>query len=209
MIGAYDRTLQIALRHRRSTMAVAAFLLVGTVYLFMIIPKGFLPSEDIEQINGTPRRSKEFPTTRWWSIRSRSVDILLKDPNVAYVDVDGRARPYGSMNQGMLTIRLKPRARPQVEQVIQEMRPKLATIPGINVYPAVIRPPIRIGGMTTKALYQFTLQETDTEDLFNASQDFTARMRKLPGLLDVTSDLQIRNPQVNVMILRDRLRRWG
>jgi len=113
------------------------------------------------------------------------------------------------MNQGMLTIRLKPRSqRPQVEQVIQELRPKLATVPGINVF---LRndPPIRIGGMTTKALYQFTLQETDTEELFNNSQDFTARMRTLPGLLDVSSDLQIKNPQVNVMILRDKASSLG
>jgi HAE1 family hydrophobic/amphiphilic exporter-1 len=208
MLHLYDRTLQVALRHKRSTMALATFLLVGTVYLFMIIPKGFLPSEDIEQINGTTEAIEGISYDAMVEHQQQVVDILLKDPNVAYL-MSSVGAGNRSMNQGSLTIRLKPRSqRPQVEQVIQELRPKLAAVPGMNVF---LRndPPIRIGGMMSKALYQFTLQETNTEELFNVSQDFTARMRGLPGLLDVSSDLQIKNPQVNVMILRDKASSLG
>jgi hydrophobic/amphiphilic exporter-1 (mainly G- bacteria), HAE1 family len=87
--------------------------------------------------------------------------------------------------------------------VIQELRPKLAAVPGINVF---LRndPPIRIGGIQSKALYQFTLQGASTSELFSASQDFLGKMRELPGLEDVTSDLQIKNPQINVVIDRDK-----
>jgi HAE1 family hydrophobic/amphiphilic exporter-1 len=87
--------------------------------------------------------------------------------------------------------------------VIQELRPKLAAVPGITVF---LRndPPVRIGGIQSKALYQFTLQGASTSELFAASQDFLTRMQQLPGLEDVTSDLQIKNPQINVVIDRDK-----
>jgi len=113
------------------------------------------------------------------------------------------------MNQGGVTVRLKPRAeRPQVEQVIQELRPKLAVVPGMNVF---MRndPPIRIGGIQSKALYQFTLQGANLKALYQAAKEFQANMKALPGLVDVTSDLQISNPQVNVVIDRDNASALG
>jgi HAE1 family hydrophobic/amphiphilic exporter-1 len=192
LTNAYDRSLQVVLRHKPATMAFAAFLLVGTVYLFMIIPKGFLPSEDIEQINGTTEAIEGISFDAMAEHQAQVVDILLKDPNIAYV-MSQVGMPARSMNQGQLNIHLKPRSeRPQVEQVIQELRPKLASVPGIAVF---LRndPPIRIGGIQSKALYQFTLQGTDTTELYVTSQDFVSKMRGLPGLLDVSSDLQIKN----------------
>src|SRR5580692_9151106 len=106
-------------------------------------------------------------------------------------------------NQAAVTVRLKPRAvRPHVDQVIQGLRSKLAVVPGMTVF---MRndPPIRIGGILTKSLYQFTLQGADTKVLYPAAQDFAAKMKTLPGLVDVTSDIQIHNPQVNLVIDRD------
>ena len=100
-------------------------------------------------------------------------------------------------------MRLKPRSeRPQVDQVIQQLRPKLSVVPGMTTF---MRndPPIRIGGITSKALFQFTVQAADTRALYMASEDFVVKMRGLPGLQDVTSDLQVNNPQVNVDIDRD------
>jgi HAE1 family hydrophobic/amphiphilic exporter-1 len=128
---------------------------------------------------------------------------VRNDPNVAYV-LSQVGQGGKSLNQGNLNIGLKPRTvRPQVEQVIQELRPKLAAVPGITVF---LRndPPIRIGGISSKALYQFTLQAANTDELFRSSQDFVGKLQQLPGLLDVTSDLQIKNPQVNVVIDRDK-----
>jgi len=205
---AYDRSLQAVLRHKIWTVAFAGALLVGTVYLFMIIPKGFLPSEDIQQINGTTEAVEGISFDAMAEHQKEVVGILLKDPNVAnVVSVVGAA--VTSMNQGVLWILLKPRAeRQQVEQVIQELRPKLAVVPGISVF-LRNEPPIRIGGIQSKALYQFTLQGSNTDELYATSQDFLAKVRTLPGLLDVTSDLQITNPQVNVVIQRDRASSLG
>src|SRR5207237_7018048 len=103
-------------------------------------------------------------------------EIVAQDPAVAYVmsQIGGDAR---STNQGQLNVRLKPRAqRPQVEQVMQALRPRLAGVPGISVY---MRndPPIRIGGLQSKALFQFTLQSPDTQKLFRSAADFDAKKR--------------------------------
>ncbi len=129
-------------------------------------------------------------------------EIVARDPAVAYVmsQIGGDVR---STNQGQLNVRLKPRAqRPQVEQVMQSLRPKVASVPGISVF---MRndPPIKIGGLQSKALFQFTMQSPDTQNLFRSAQEFQAKMRALAPLTDVSSDLQIRNPQVNVLIARD------
>jgi HAE1 family hydrophobic/amphiphilic exporter-1 len=198
----YDRCLCVVLRHKPATMIASLLLIVGTVYLYNVIPKGFLPSEDIEQFNGTTEAVEGISFDAMVEHQKRVAEIIAEDPAVAYVmsTVGGAVR---SLNQGNLNVRLKPRSeRPQVDQVIQELRPKLATVPGISVF---MRndPPINIGGVKSKALFQFTLQGSDTTSLFRASQDFLAKMRSLTAIQDVSSDLQIRNPQVNVIIDRD------
>ena len=198
----YDRCLKVVLRHQPATMIVSLLLLLGTIYLYMIIPKGFLPSEDIEQFNATTEAVEGISFNAMLEHQKQAAEIVAGDPAVAYVmsQIGGDAR---SINQGQLNVRLKPRAqRPQVEQVIQSLRPKLARVPGISVY---MRndPPIRIGGLQSKALFQFTMQSPDTQNLFRSAVDFEAKMRALAPLADVSSDLQIRNPQVSVVIARD------
>jgi HAE1 family hydrophobic/amphiphilic exporter-1 len=199
----YGRTLRMVLQYKLATIAVALALLVGTVYLAIMIPKGFLPSEDIAQINGTTEAVEGASYEAMVEHQVQVAKIVQDDPYVSYVlsQVGSGGR---SLNQGQLNIYLKPRSeRPQVDQVIQELRPKLAAVPGISVY---LRndPPIRIGGISSKALYQFTLQGASTSELFAASQDFLSKMQQLPGLVDVTNDLQIKNPQINVVIDRDK-----
>ena len=202
MAGAYDRCLKVVLRHQLATMMVSVLLLVGTIYLYLIVPKGFLPSEDIEQFNITTEAVEGISFDSMVQHQDEVAQIVVQDPAVAYISsqVGCNCR---SLNQGQLNVRLKPRSqRPQVEQVIQELRPKLAVVPGMNVF---MRndPPIRIGGLQSKALYQFTLEAPDTQQLYKAAQDFEGKMRALPQLVDVSSDVQIRNPQVNVVIDRD------
>jgi HAE1 family hydrophobic/amphiphilic exporter-1 len=199
----YDRCLRVVLRHQPATLAVSMLLLVGTVYLYLVIPKGFLPSEDIEQFNATTEAVEGISFNSMVDHQKQLAEIVTQDPAVAYVmsQLGGDVR---SINQGQLNVRLKPRSqRPQVEQVIQSLRPKLAAVPGISVF---MRndPPIRIGGLQSKALFQFTMQSPDTQTLFRSAADFESKMRKLRPLVDVSSDLQIRNPQVNVVIARDR-----
>jgi len=203
LTNVYGRCLQVVLRHKLTTVAVAVALLVGTVYLAILIPKGFLPSDDIDQINGTTEAVEGASYDSMAQYQAQINKIVQDDPSVAYV-LSQIGLGGNSLNQGTLNIHLKPRKeRPQVDQVIQELRPKLAAVPGITVF---LRndPPIRIGGIQSKALYQFTLQGTNTTDLFTASQSFVAQMQQLPGLQDVSSDLQIKNPQINVIINRDK-----
>ncbi|HMF02012.1 MAG TPA: efflux RND transporter permease subunit [Terriglobia bacterium] len=198
----YERCLKVVLRHQPATMAASLLLLVATIYLYEIIPKGFLPSEDIEQFNATTEAVEGISFDAMVQHQKQVAELVARDPSVAYVmsQLGGDSR---SINQGQLNVRLKPRSqRPQVERVMQSLRPKLAAVPGISVY---MRndPPIRIGGLQSKALFQFTMQSPDTQNLFRSAADFEAKMRELAPLADVSSDLQIRNPQINVLIARD------
>ena len=204
----YDRCLQISLRHKFATLMFSVALAAGTYYLAVIIPKGFLPSEDIDQINGTTEAIEGISFDAMVQHQHEISQILAKDPSVAYV-LSSIGSGGRTLNQGGLNIRLKPRSeRPQVDQVINELRPKLATVPGMVTY---LRndPPIRIGGLQSKALYQFTIQSANTDELYSSAQDFTAKMRSLQGLTDVSSDLQIRNPQINIQIDRDAASSYG
>jgi hydrophobic/amphiphilic exporter-1 (mainly G- bacteria), HAE1 family len=205
---AYDRCLVVVLRHKMATMVASFVLLAGTVYLGMIIPKGFLPSEDLDQINGTTEAIEGISFDAMTVHQKEVGELLVKDPAIEYV-MAGVGVGGKTMNQGNLNIHLKPRAeRGQVDQIINELRPKLAVLPGITTF---LRndPPIRIGGMQSKALYQFTIQSPNTTELYNSAQDFTKKMSTLHGLTDVTSDLQIRNPQINVDIDRDNASAYG
>jgi multidrug efflux pump subunit AcrB len=204
----YDRCLKISLRHKLATLMFSVALAFGTYYLAVIIPKGFLPSEDIDQINGTTEAIEGISFDAMVQHQREISEILAKDPSVAYV-LSSIGSGGRTLNQGGLNIRLKPRSeRPQVDQVINELRPKLAAVPGMVTY---LRndPPIRIGGLQSKALYQFTIQSPNTDELYSSAQDFTAKMRGLPGLTDVSSDLQIRNPQINIQIDRDAASSYG
>jgi HAE1 family hydrophobic/amphiphilic exporter-1 len=110
----------------------------------------------------------------------------------------------------VLFIRLTPRSqrKESVDQIIQELRPKVAQVPGIRVYMQNL-PPLRLGGQLTKSQYQYTLQGADTQELYASVPKLVERMRKLPGFQDVTTDLQLKNPQVNVHIDRDKLATKG
>ena len=208
MENGYDRCLQLALRNKLTTMLFSAALVVGTYYLAVIIPKGFLPSQDIDQINGTTEAIEGISFDAMVEHQKQICEILMQDPSVAYV-MSGIGSGGRTLNQGGLNIFLKPRAeRQQVDQVINELRPKLAKVPGITTF---LRndPPIRIGGLQSKALYQFTIQSPNTKELYASADAFTSKMRALPGLTDVSSDLQIRNPQINVEIDRDAASSYG
>ena len=205
---AYGRMLVVVLRHKLAMIMASLVLLAGTAYLAVIIPKGFLPSEDLDQINGTTEAVEGISFDSMVTHQQDVAKLLMQDPAVVWV-MSGVGGGNRTMNQANLNIHLKPRSeRPQVDQVIQEMGPKLATVPGVTTY---LRndPPIQIGGVRTKALYQFTLKGTDTKELYRLSEDFTEKMRALPGLPDVSSDLQIRNPQINVEIDRDAASSYG
>ena len=212
MIRVYDVTLQYVLRHRIATMVVSLALLVATVYMFMKIPKGFLPSEDTGSVFIFTEAAEGISYDAMVAHQKQLAAIVQQDPyvdNVMSSVGGGSASVAGNTNQGRIFIRLKPRkTRPHVEGIIEELRPKLATVPGIRAYLQNL-PPIRIGGQLTKSLYQFTLQSPETDELYRYSSQFYAQVQKLPGLQDVATDLQIKNPQINVNIDRDKAAALG
>ncbi len=208
---AYDVTLRMALRHRFATMFASVLLLAGTIELAREIPKGFLPNEDTGSIFTFTEAAEGISFEAMVDHQKQLIDIVLRNPYVqnvfSSVGSGGRGAA-GSVNTGIMFIRLRPKDRPPGDQIVQMLRPKLAVVPGIRAYPQIL-PPIRVGGNLTKALYQFTLQSPDTEELYRASAEFENKLRQMPGLLDVNSDLLIKNPQVNVVINRDKASALG
>jgi HAE1 family hydrophobic/amphiphilic exporter-1 len=205
MLNTYDQSLKQVMAHRRATIIVAGLLLVATVYLFVTMPKGFLPSEDTGQINGTTEAEQGISFEAMVAYHQALATILRQDPNVKSFQSNVGAGGSRTGNYGTLSIFLKPRSQRRLspDEVIQELRPKLATVPGIRVF-LQNPPPIRIGGYTSKSQYQFALQSPDTNELYRDASLLEARMRQLPYLQDVSSDLQINNPQVNIEINRNK-----
>jgi HAE1 family hydrophobic/amphiphilic exporter-1 len=210
MLALYDRTLRYVLKRRRATMVVSGVLLAATVYLFVVIPKGFLPNEDQGTIFGFTEAAQGISFDAMVRQQQEAAAIVRQNPYLKnYFSSVGASGPNVAGNSGRIFIRLIDRSkRPGVEKIIQDLRPKLSQLPGLKVFLQVL-PPIRIGGMLTKSQYQFTLQSPDTNELYHYAPILEDKIRTLPGLIDVTSDLQISNPQVTVDIYRDRAAALG
>jgi hydrophobic/amphiphilic exporter-1 (mainly G- bacteria), HAE1 family len=210
-LRAYDWSLRRVLRHRRATMVVSAAVLLATVWLFMVMPTGFLPSEDIGQAFAFTEAAQGISFDEMARHQQALAAIVGADPNVdAYMSSIGATGPNATSNSGRIFMRLKPRSQRELtaDQVIEELRPKLARVPGIRAF-LQNPPPIRIGGTLTKSLYQLTLQGPDTAELYKYAPVLEERLRAMRGLQDVTSDLQIKNPQVSVRIDRDKATALG
>jgi len=211
ILGFYDRTLRAVMRHRLTTLGVSFLVLAATIVLFKLIPLGFFPNQDTGQIFCITEASQDIS---WESMREHQMavaKIVAADTNVAgFMSSIGTGGSTVAANSGRLFMRLKPRSERQLsaDEIIGELRPKLATVPGITVFMQNL-PVIRMGGMLTKAQYQFSLQDTDTKELYDWVPKLVQRMSELPGFQDVTSDLLVKNPQLTVEINRDRASSLG
>jgi HAE1 family hydrophobic/amphiphilic exporter-1 len=206
----YERGLTWSLKHRALVLIASVVVLVLTVWLFKRIPKGFLPSEDTGQVFVATEAAQGISFESMVRHQQQVAKVIAADPNVdSYMSSVGARGATGS-NNGVLFARLKPRSQRKLsaDQVIAELRPKLAQIPGMRAYPQN-PPPIRLGGQLTKGLYQYTLQSADTRLLYRVSEQVLRKMRSVPILLDVNTDLQIENPQVVATIDRDRASALG
>lgn len=206
----YGKTLHWVLEHKRSTVVASVLMLIATVYLFTIVPKGFLPASDTGQIFGFTEAAQGISFEGMRDHQMQVMDVLRKNENVEHFFSTIGSRGFTGSNQGVVFMRLKPREEREasVDEVIDELRPDLAKIPGMLVF-LQNPPPIRIGGQLSKSLYQFTLQSPDFNELYEHSPKLEAAVRELPGLQDVTSDLLIKNPQVSVDIDRDKASSLG
>jgi HAE1 family hydrophobic/amphiphilic exporter-1 len=201
----YGWSLHGAIRHRAATMAISALLLLGTAYLFVAIPKGFIPSQDTGFIMGSTEAVQGIGFEAMVAHTRKVAEIIQKDPNVESVTTN-----VSEGNTGRVSVSLKPREERALsaDELINELRPKLGQLPGIQVF--LQNPPaIRIGARGSRSTYQYTLQDPDTDELYRVAPAFETKLRTVPGLVDVSSDLQLKNPQVAVDLDRDQIAALG
>jgi HAE1 family hydrophobic/amphiphilic exporter-1 len=210
LLAGYRRTLTVALEYRRLTLAVFFAVTVATGVLFSTMSKGFLPADDQGLILVFTEAAQDVSFTAMVNMQRQVAEIVKENPHVAgAMSTVGAGGPSASLNVGRIFVSLKPRdERPRADVVIQQLRGPLASVSGIKAYVQNI-PAIRIGGQITKSAYQYTLQGTDTTELYQWAPKVEEKLRSLPGLVDVTSDLQIAKPQVTVEIDRNKASALG
>ena len=194
----YGRSLLVVLRYRLSVLVFSLLILLATAWLFKAVPKGFIPSEDRDFIMVSTQTAQGVS---WSSLVERMMEmgaIAQENPNVDRFMVN-------VSTSAMMMIVLKPKAERELsaDQVIQDLRPKLNSIPGIRAM--LVNPlPINIGGRRSRSLYQLTLQGIDTGQLYATARTLERAMQDAPGLTDVSSDLQMENPELELNIDRNR-----
>ena len=210
MQSLYARTLARVVERRFVVLMAFFALIVATGFLGARVPKGFLPNDDTGQIFVFTQGAQDIGFDAMMEKQRRAAEILRNDPNVANVMAFvGAGGSSATLNLGRMIVNLKPpHERDSADAVVQEIRPKLQGIPGLQAF-AQNLPLIRIGGRLTNSTYQFVLQDTDTRRLFEWTPKLVAALSKLPGFLDVNSDMLIANPQLDVTIDRDAAAAYG
>ncbi|HEY4344502.1 MAG TPA: multidrug efflux RND transporter permease subunit [Parvibaculum sp.] len=207
----YERTLRSGIKHHRIVFMIFLASLAATFILFKVIPKDFLPSGDTGQIRATTEGPNGISYDDMVRHQRQAAQIIMKDPNVAAVmSAIGSSGSRPSINNGTIFMRLKPRNQRDLsaDEIIQELRPKLAVIPGLKVY--LQNPPaLQVGGQSSKATYQYTLQDIDPTTLYESAGRLQAALATTKGFQDVTSDLDLSTPTLNVDIDRDRAATLG
>ncbi|HYL87344.1 MAG TPA: efflux RND transporter permease subunit [Burkholderiales bacterium] len=206
----YDRALGWTLRHRRVVLVAFVAIFVLTGWLFARAPKGFLPSEDAGQIFCFVEGPQDISFDAMADLQRQVADIVRQDPNVdAVMSFVGAGGLSASLNVGRITINLKPfHERKPADQVVRELRPKLANVMGAKVFIQNV-PAIRIGGQLTRSPYQYVMRSANVDELYHWAPLIEQKLRALPGLIDVSSDLQIARPEVTVAIDREKASALG
>jgi len=215
-LSMYDWSLKKALKYHRTTMILSAAMFVVTVGLVIIVPKGFIPSEDTGQITATTQATQDASFDNLVRHQQSVVDVIRQDPNVDAVNsnIGAGSSATGSGaavagNSGSLFIRLKDRSQRHIDadQIIQNLRSQLANIPGIQVF--LQNPPvIPIGTQQSTGLYQLMLQSTDIKALQQYVPQLVDKLKNLTQIQDVNSDLQMTS-QVQLNIDRDKAAALG
>src|SRR5438445_852214 len=216
--GFYNRVLQFyewslrgVLRHPLYTITISLILAVFTFYLFGVVPKGFIPSGDSGLLLGSTEGAQGISLDDMIRHQNAITEIIKNDPNVqSYASTVGAGGRNSGGNSGTIFIGLKPlnQRKLSADEVVEELRPKLSREPGLRVF--LQNPPsLSIGGMSSRSLYQVTLQASSTDELYGNVGVLEKKMRELPTIQDVNSNLQINTPQINVNIDRKQAAALG
>ncbi|MBX3518907.1 MAG: efflux RND transporter permease subunit [Xanthobacteraceae bacterium] len=207
----YQNTLDFVLRHRPATLIVTFATLFIVIGLYAWVPKGFFPIEDTGFISGTIEAATDTSFEAMAERQQQVAALVRKDKDVAYVvSTAGATGISRTTNTGRLFISLRPRhERAQsANEILQRLRRTVAQIPGVNVYFQPVQN-ISVGGFVSRALYQYTLQSSDTDTLYTIAPQMEEKIAQLSILRDVNSDLQITNPQLTIDIDREKARALG
>jgi len=211
LLGGYERSLAWAMARPRLILASFFASLALVVAMFAMVPKDFIPSGDSGRLIAFTEGAQDASFAAMVEHQRALAEIVAKDPNIrSFMSSVGAGGIRPTSNTGTIFMLLKPRDERALtpDEIIQELRPKLAAVPGIKVY--LQNPPvIRIGGQITAAQYQYTLQDTDLDELYRWTQTLLGRIRQLPGFVDVTSNLNNLSPVVALDIDRDKLSALG
>jgi HAE1 family hydrophobic/amphiphilic exporter-1 len=209
--GGYERTLGWAMSHPRLVLGSFFGTLVLTGFLFTQVSKDFIPSGDSGQIIAFTEGAQDVSFASMVQHQRAVAEIVAQDPDVgSFMSAVGAGGIRPTANTGTVFMILKPRDERNAspDEIIQRLRPKLAAIPGIKVY--MQNPPvIRIGGQITAAQYQYTLQDTDLDELYQWTGTLTDRIRQLPGFVDVANNLNNLSPVVALDVDRDKIASLG
>jgi hydrophobic/amphiphilic exporter-1 (mainly G- bacteria), HAE1 family len=205
MLDIYKKGLGWSLSHKRFMMLFSAVVLIATGYLFTLIPKGFLPSEDAARVFGTTEAIEGISFESMSAHQMEIAKIAQKDPDV----IAAMSRVEGG-NSGMILLILKPKSERlfTIDEVINRLRAAVSKVPGIRIF-LQNPPPIRMGGRPGKSEYQVTIQGPDTKELFKAASLMEMKMRDIEGIADISSDLLLKNPTLKVEIDRDKASELG
>ena len=205
MLNTYRVSLSWVLHHRPVMLAMFLAVLGITGYLYVVVPKGFIPDTDNDTFNIQTEATQGTSYYQMVTYMSRLSKIVAQDPDIDTFYSSTGGGYGGASNTGRMSINLKPRRQrvATVSMIVNRLRPKVSNMPGLKVY-LTIPAAISVGGRMSKSSYDFTLYGPDTQQLYTEAQKFERVVNRLPGLAEVTTDLQIKNPQVNIVLDRDR-----
>jgi HAE1 family hydrophobic/amphiphilic exporter-1 len=211
LLGTYEWTLGRVLAYKSIVLGVTVATLAGTIWLYIVIPKGFFPTEDTGYVSGITEGATDISFPALSALQRQVADIIRADKAVAYVNSTvGAGGPNTVGNSGRMLVALKPRNErgEDANQVIARLRQKANVVPGIQIFFQSIQN-INLGGKLSKSQYQYTLQSNDTATLYRVTPELRDKIAKIPGLLDVTTDLYVKNPQVTIQIDREKAAVYG
>jgi HAE1 family hydrophobic/amphiphilic exporter-1 len=211
MLRAYETTLDIVLRHKPIMLIVTLVTMVGTVWLYIVVPKGFFPTEDTGFIAASVEGPADISFKAMSERQRQIVAIVRADKAVAYVNSTvGSGGPNPTTNSGRMFIALKPKKErgETSTAVIQRLRQATSKVVGTATYFQNVQN-LNITGRISKGEYQYTLRSSDTAALYRAAPELREKITRLDALRDVSSDLYISNPQMTVEVDRERAAAYG
>jgi HAE1 family hydrophobic/amphiphilic exporter-1 len=210
MLAAYTYSLDSVLKVKFIMLMVTLATFVATIWLYIIVPKGFFPTEDTGYVIGITEANTDVAFPAMTNLQRQVADIVRKDPAVAYVNSTvGSGGPNPLLNSGRMLVALKPREeRDSLPAILARLRQKANVVPGIEIFFQPIQN-INLGGKLAKSQYQYTLRSNDTDALYKTAPEMRDKIAKIAGLLDVTTDLYIKNPQVTIEVDREKSAVYG